>query len=127
MTESILDSIKKVCGMEADYTAFDEDLLLHINSEFAVLNQVGVGPATGYSIQNKDNVWAELLEGENRLNMVKSYIYLKMRLLFDPPGTPPLITAYEKQADMFFWRIREFREEQTWTAPPPRVVSSIDS
>ena len=124
MNESILDSIKKVCGIEADYTAFDEDLLLHINSEFAVLNQIGVGPVDGFQISDNTATWADILEGEMRLNMVKSYIYLKMRLLFDPPGTPPLIAAYEKQADMFLWRIREHRE--TYLVTQPTLPVDID-
>lgn len=123
VSESILNNVKKVCGIAADYKAFDEDLVMHINSELSVLNQVGVGPAEGLAIVDEMDQWVSLLEGEARLNMVKSYIYLKMRLLFDPPQTPPLITALEKQADMFLWRIREFREEQTWV--PPATSSTI--
>lgn len=117
MTDSILDDIKKVCGIDAEYTAFDQDVMMHINSEFAVLNQVGVGPAAGFMIADNTPVWDDFLQGEMRLNMVKSYMYLKLRLIFDPPSTSYLIAAWEKQADMFLWRAREFREGIAWTPP----------
>lgn len=118
MTVSILNNVKKVCGIAPEYTAFDEDLILHINSELSVLNQVGVGPAGGFEIEDETAVWDDLLQGEVRLNMVKTYLCLKMKLLFDPPATGPLTAAVEKQAEMFLWRIKEFREGVAWTAPP---------
>lgn len=124
MTESILDEIKKVCGLPPEYTAFDQDLILHLNSEFAVLNQIGVGPAPGFMITDNTATWDQFLEGEMRLNMVKTYLSLKMRLIFDPPATGPLNAAFEKQAEMFLWRIREFREGQAWTPP---ISSTPDS
>lgn len=127
MTESILDSIKGVCNVEPDYDEFDKEFILHINSELAVLNQIGVGPATGFMIEDSLAVWDDLLEGEMRLNMVKTYLGLKVRLIFDPPATGPLVAAYEKQADMFLWRIREYREEQAWTPPLSTVTSSVES
>lgn len=114
---SILDDLKKVAGMDAGYTAFDQDLMMTINSEFAVLNQVGVGPAERFMITDNTAEWDDFLENEMRLNMVKTYLSLKVRLIFDPPTTSYLIAAYEKQSEMFLWRIREFREEQTWTPP----------
>lgn len=126
MVDSILDEIKKVCGMDPGYTAFDLDLIMHLNSEFAVLNQIGVGPALGFMITDNTAVWSDFLEGEMRLNMVKTYLSLKMRLIFDPPATGPLNAAYEKQAEMFLWRIREFREGVAWT-PPIAIVSSTTS
>lgn len=127
MTESILDSIKGLCNMEPDYTEFDKEMVLYINSELAVLNQIGIGPAAGLQIEDSIAVWDDLLEGEMRLNMVKTYMGLKVRLVFDPPQTGPLTAAIEKQADMLLWRIRELREEKSWTAPPVTVVSSPDS
>lgn len=125
MTESILNDLKKVCGMDPEYTAFDQDLMMHINAEFAVLNQIGLGPAQGFMITDATAVWDDFLEGELRLNMVKTYMYLKMRLIFDPPTTSYLIAAYEKQAEMYLWRAREFREGVAWT--PPQPASSTTS
>lgn len=126
MTQSILDSLKARCNLEPDYTEFDDDIILLINSELAVLNQVGVGPAGGFEIEDSIAVWDQLLEGEMRLNMIKTYLGIKVRLVFDPPPTSFVIAAMEKQADMFLWRIKEFREEQAWV-PPVTVVSSTDS
>lgn len=125
MSESILDDIKKIIGLEPDYTDFDKDLILLLNSEFAVLNQIGIGPALGFMITDNTATWDDFLEGEMRLNMVKTYLGLKARLLFDPPNTSYLIAAQERQAEMFLWRIREFREGEAWT-PPTSPPSSTD-
>lgn len=127
MTESILDNVKAVCNLEPDYDEFDDSIILFINGELAVLNQIGIGPATGFMIEDSLAVWDDLLEGETRLNMVKTYLSLKVKLAFDPPATGPLVAAMEKTCDMFFWRIREYREERSWTPPPATPISSIDS
>lgn len=112
MTESILDSVKAVCNLESDYTDFDDSILLFINAELAVLNQIGIGPVEGFSIEDASAVWDDFLEGEQRLNMVKSYLPLKVRMAFDPPTTGPLNTAMENICNMLFWRIREYREDK---------------
>lgn len=114
MTESILDSIKAVCNLEADDDSFDQDVIMHINSELSVLNQVGIGPANGFMIEDDSATWTDFLEDEARLNMVKTYVFLKLRLIFDPPQTGPLIAAIERQADMFLYRINLQREEAVW-------------
>lgn len=127
MTESILDNVKAVCNMEPDYDEFDDSIILFINGELAVLNQIGVGPEAGFMIEDSLAVWDDLLEGETRLNMVKTYLTLKVKLAFDPPATGPLVQAMEKMTDMFFWRIREYREERAWTPPPPASsTTSLD-
>lgn len=127
MTDSILDSLKGFCNMEPEYDEFDREFILLINGELAVLNQIGVGPEAGLQIEDSLAVWDDLLEGEMRLNLVKNYLGIQVRLIFDPPPTSFVIAALERQRDMYFWRIREYREERAWTPPPSTVTSSIDS
>lgn len=105
INDSILDSIKKLLGMDPSYTAFDQDVIMHINSAFAILNQLGVGPAGGYEISSKDNKWSEFLSSERKLNATRSYIYQKVRLLFDPPQNAFLVTAIEKLISEFEFRL----------------------
>lgn len=85
MDESILTSIKKLLGIAEDYTHFDTDIMIHINSIFMVLMQLGVGPKDGYFIVDKDDVWTDFMPDCALLNTVKSYMYLRVKLLFDPP------------------------------------------
>lgn len=125
--DSILEDIKGVCGIEADDTSFDRDVIMVLNSEFSVLNQQGIGPAQGFMIEDNVPVWDDLLEGEMRLNMVKTYLHMKTRLIFDPPATSFGIAAMQNQAAEYLWRIREFREEQTWVPTSSTPSSSTDS
>ena len=117
MTESILTSTKKILGIDSSYTAFDEDILMHINSTFATLNQIGVGPVEGFMISNSTPVWDDILDSDLRLNSVKSYVYLRVRLLFDPPSTSYAMSAIQDQITELGWRISTYREEEGWTAP----------
>jgi hypothetical protein len=117
MTESILNSTKKILGIDSSYTAFDEDILMHINSTFATLNQIGVGPVEGFMISNSTPVWNDILDSDLRLNSVKSYVYLRVRLLFDPPSTSYAMSAIQDQITELGWRISTYREEEGWTAP----------
>lgn len=82
---SILTSIKKMLGITEEYTHFDSDLIMHINSVFMVLQQLGVGPDEGFMIEDDTDMWTDFLPNGPVLNVVKSYMYLKVRLLFDPP------------------------------------------
>ena len=86
--ESILTSIKKLLGIEEDYDCFDADLIIHINSVFMILAQLGVGPEDGFIIEDADATWSDYLSDEElvMLSAVKSFIHLKVRLLFDPPS-----------------------------------------
>lgn len=102
---SILTSVKKMLGIAEEYEQFDLDILIHINSVFTTLNQLGVGPEEGYSIESSANSWNEFLGSESRLAMVKSYMYLKVRFLFDPPTIGGLIDATERQIAEMEWRI----------------------
>lgn len=117
MSTSILTSTKKVLGIEADYTAFDVDIITHINSVFSTLHQLGIGPAEGFSIEDDIPTWFDLLGDDPRFNSVKTYVYLKVRLVFDPPGTSYLINALEKQTEELEWRLNVAREGTGWVSP----------
>lgn len=110
MQESILGSIKKTLGLTSDYTAFDQEIVLHINSVFSTLHQLGVGPNLGYSIQDETNVWEEFLGDNLPLNAVRTYVYLRVRLLFDPPSNSFLVTAINEQIKELEWRLNVTRE-----------------
>ncbi len=107
MQESILTSIKKLLGITEEYTHFDADIIMHINSVFMILMQLGIGPADGFSISDSDSVWSDFLSDATWLELVKSYVYIKVRLIFDPPQSGTLISAMEKQASEFEWRCQE--------------------
>ena len=122
MSDSILTSTKKVLGIDESYTAFDIDILMHINSVFATLNQLGVGPAAGFEVEDEAATWSEFLGNDPRFNSVKTYVYLKSRIFFDPPGTSYLIDSLKKQADELEWRLNALREEEDYTDPDPEPV-----
>lgn len=115
MSDSILTSTKKVLGIEEDYTPFDLDILMHINSALATLNQLGVGPEEGFSIEDETETWSDFLGDDPRLNSVKTYVYLKTRFAFDPPGTSYLINAIQKQIEELEWRLNVVREIDTYS------------
>lgn len=116
---SILNDTKKVLGLDQAYTAFDLDVTTHINAAFSVLNQLGVGPDEGFFIASDEEDWAAFGVPSNQLNMVKTYIYLKVRFLFDPPPTSYAVDAMDRQIKEFEWRINLFRED---ALPDPEEV-----
>jgi hypothetical protein len=92
-TESILTSVKKLLGIDESYTHFDADLIMHINSVFSILGQMGVGPKKGFAISGADEKWSDFLEDDpGRLALVKSYMHLKVRLLFDLPTFATMVS-----------------------------------
>ena len=103
--DSILGSIKKLLGITEEYDVFDKDLIMHINSVFFVLTQLGVGPAEGFFIQDETAVWDDFIPCGANLEAVKSYVYLKVRLLFDPPQSSALTEAINRQISEFEWRL----------------------
>lgn len=107
ITESILTSIKKLLGIEAEYTHFDADITMHINSVFSILCQLGVGPSEGFSIEGNGETWDQFIPSmnPNQFSMVKSYIYLKVRLLFDPPLSSAAIDSLNRQISELEWRL----------------------
>ena len=105
MTDSILNDIKKLLGIDNTYTEFDTDIIIHINSVFMILNQLGVGPESGYRITGSLNTWSEFTDNEYEMESVKSYIYLKVRMMFDPPQNSSLMQAMQQQINEFEWRL----------------------
>lgn len=110
MSENILESTKKILGIASDYDAFDLDVMTHINSALSTLNQLGLGPEEGFMIQDGEEEWGDLLEDDMRLNSIKTYIYLKVRILFDPPSTSFVLTAMQEQIKELEWRLNVYRE-----------------
>lgn len=95
MDESILTSVKKILGISEEYTNFDTDLIIHINSVLSVLTQLGVGPEAGFSISDKTAKWTDWLTVTPTIEMVKSYVYLKVRKIFDPPSSSALAESMD--------------------------------
>ena len=104
--ESILTSIKKLLGIAEDYDHFDADIIMHINSVFTILTQLGVGPSKGFRIEDETAEWTDFLPRNSLLyESVKSYIHLKVKLLFDPPLSGTVIESYNRQISEFEWRL----------------------
>lgn len=108
--ESILTSIKKLLMLDEDDTSFDTDIIIHINSVLSVLNQLGVGPDDGFSIADKTATWRELLGSYPNLDSVRSYVYLKVKLLFDPPTSGAVIESMNRVIGELEWRINATAE-----------------
>jgi len=122
MEPSILNSTKKVLGIAEDYTVFDVDVIMHINSALSTLTQLGVGPAEGFTVEDAGDEWEDFVDpDDHQYNAVKSYVYLKVRMIFDPPSTSYLIAAQQKQIEELEWRLNVHREETGWVDPDPAV------
>lgn len=103
--ESILTSIKKMLGISKEYTHFDEDLIMHINSALAVLGQLGVGPSIGFFIEDDTAVWSDFVPDLNQLQFIKTYVYQKVKLVFDPPQSSVAVQALNDTIKELEWRI----------------------
>jgi len=103
--DSILTLVKKNLGIEEDCEDFDDEIIMHINSVFTILSQLGVGPKEGFAIQDKTSVWSEYISDKQNLNLVKSYMYLRVRIMFDPPQNSFTLTSMENQAKEYEWRL----------------------
>ncbi len=145
MAESILTSVKKVVGITELDTSFDPDIIMHTNTVFSVLNQLGVGPVDGFMIEDVEPTWDDFLNvrqvgqlqsdgsviytdqqlsAVNKLlNMVKSYVYLRVRLMFDPPQTSFVIESQNKQIEQLEVRISILREGESWVDPSPTAIT----
>lgn len=95
MQESILTSIKKLLGIAEDYTHFDADIIMHINTVFMILMQLGVGPISGFSISDEDAVWSDFLPTGQQIESVKTYMYLRVKMMFDPPQSGTVTQSTE--------------------------------
>lgn len=124
--DSILLCTKKILGISADYDVFDVDVITHINTVFADLLQLGIGPENGYEIEDETALWSDYLGDNLRFGMVKSYMYLRVQSLFDPPATGFHLEARQKQIDKMEWRINVARETTDWVDPNPPPVPVDD-
>ena len=102
---SILKDVRHVLGVHEDDEVFDRDLIMHINSTFNVLRQMGVGPEKGFAIKDASATWDEFLTDEPKVNMVRSYMYAKVRMQFDPPNSGTLVDALKNQIAEYEWRM----------------------
>lgn len=127
MTGSILDDTKKMLGLDAGYTAFDSDVTIHINTVLSTLNQLGIGPTAGFMIVDNTTTWDAFIGNTDpTLNAVKTYIFMKVKMMFDPPTTSFVIEAYTKQISELEWRLNVNREGVSWTDPNPPVTTEPD-
>jgi hypothetical protein len=115
--DSILASTKKNLGLSDDYDAFDLDVIMHINSVFTVLSQLGIGPANGFRIEDRSTTWDDFIGDDVNRDSVKTYMFLRVKLYFDPPGTSFHIAAIEKQIEELGWRLNVQREGESWAEP----------
>lgn len=122
MSDSILQSTKKILDIEETYTAFDFSVMTHINTAFSKLNQLGVGPEVGFEIVDADATWDTFLASNPKYNMVKTYVYLVVRSLFDPPQSSIANTMMKEQIEQFEWRLNALREETDWVDPTVTTI-----
>ena len=106
----ILSDVKKLLGLPEDYDAFDTDVMIHINSVFSTLHQLGVGPQDPFTIEGPEETWGMFIEDQTKIQAVKTYVYLRVRLLFDPPAHAFLLTAVQDQIRELEWRL----STQSW-------------
>lgn len=112
MNDSILTSVKKMLGLSEEYDAFDLDIITHINSVFTILTQIGVGSGNGFMIEDKTPVWTDFIQDSGIYQLVKSYMVLKVRLLFDPPMSSAVLECYKTQVNEYEWRLKTMAENQ---------------
>lgn len=110
LEDSILDNIKKMLGIASENTDFDTDIIIHINSVFSTLHQLGIGPSNGYTISGKDSTWEDYIT-TSQIENVRSYIYLRVRLLFDPPQNSFLVDSFKEQIKELEWRFTVTSDE----------------
>lgn len=124
MSESILTSTKKLLGIAEEDETFDVDIITFINAVFADLSQLGVGPKFGFTITDKTVEWDTFLEGDLNLAGVPTYMYFRVRLMFNPPDTTSAQQAMQAQADKLEFRFNVHAEGETWQ--PPVVIPMVE-
>ena len=105
ISDSILLSVKKMLGVPPEYEQFDPEIIIHINSVFSILTQLGVGSDEGFSIKDSTASWSDYIPEGKAAEDIKTYMYLKVRLIFDPPQSSAAIEAMKQLASEFEWRI----------------------
>lgn len=113
LNDSILVTIKKMLGLEDEYTPFDVDIIIHINTALMTLTQMGVGPKDGYEVTDYDQTWTDFLgDMVKMLGAVKTYIYLQVKMVFDPPNNSFVMDAYKQQCEQLLFRLNVNAESQ---------------
>ena len=110
--DSILTSVKKIIGISEEDESFDTDLIMHINSVLMILNQLGVGPEDGFSITDKSAVWTDLIGDNKFIEAIKTFVGLKVRLIFDPPTSSAVLDSINKTISELEWRINVMVENK---------------
>lgn len=110
--DSILNTVKETIGPSSDYSIFDDELIMHINSVFFTLNQLGVGPKEPFTISDSSSTWDEFVD-EGQLEAVKTYVCQKVRLIFDPPTNSALLSAIKEMISEYEWRLNVEADEKT--------------
>lgn len=106
MENGILTSVKKLLGIAEEYKHFDEDIIVHINSVFMILTQLGVGPSEGFSINDESTVWTDFIGEDNKnFQSVKTYVYMKVKLIFDPPLSSAVLESMNRTISELEWRL----------------------
>ena len=103
--DSILTSIKKLLGIPKEYEHYDPDIIMHINSVFMILTQMGVGPSKGFTIEDDTTDWVDFVKDTTQIEAIKSYMHLKVKLLFDPPLNSAVIESMNRSIAEFEWRL----------------------
>lgn len=105
MDESILNSIKKLLGIAEDYNYFDQDIIMDINAALMILTQLGVGPSKGFLITDDSDTWNDFVNNGGNLGSIQSYVYMKVKLMFDPPQNSFTVDSMTKLVNEFEWRL----------------------
>lgn len=124
--ESILTETKKALGVAEDVIVFDSDIRMHINSALGTLNQLGIGPEGGFEVVNANETWADILVSDLKLSPAKSYVYLRVKMLFDPPANSWLTVAMKEQIEQLEWRLSSVREDNIPAPNPPPVDEELE-
>lgn len=129
MDESILNNIKKMLGLEADYSAYDQDIIILINNCMMTLQQYGVGPKQGFILTGASQKWSDFFSesGGKMLESVKTYIYLKVKMVFDPPSTSFVMDAFKSTCDEIEWRLKEQMESYPGDIPREEETEEAES
>lgn len=123
MDQSILNNTKKSLQLDPSYTAYDEQIILLINSAFSTLNQMGIGPVNGFAIEDATAVWSSFIGTNLKFSSAKTFVYLSVRLIFDNASmTGHVMSAMKAERDEIGWRLNVVREETEWIDPNPEPI-----
>lgn len=126
MEESILLSIKKLLGLDGDYQAFDEDVVVHINTALSILRQLGIGPKNGFKITGSNETWGDFLGDSDKLEMAKTFVYTRVKPIFDPPSNSFVLSALKEESTELAWRLNIAAEEDLETLSDEETSSEED-